>query len=487
VKILLCASEIVPFAKTGGLADVAGALPKVLAAQKHDIRIVLPKYASVDEKRFKAKKVVEKLKVPIGDKMEEATIWLSEEIAGVSAYFVEHAGYFGQGPLYGQWNDAARFIFYQRAILAMLPALNWQPEVIHCNDWQSGLIPLYVHMARDKSGPLGKTATVYTVHNLGYQGNFPKEDLKLAGLPDSYFTPEKLEFYGNVNLMKSGLLYADIITTVSPTYAKEIQSAEYGYRLEGVIAMRSKRLRGILNGIDYDVWNPAADRHIAKSYSATSPSGKAACKKALQARLKLAQGKMPIIALVSRLAAQKGFDLLEQLLPYLLKMNVQLVVLGLGEKPYEDLFKKAAKDYPDRVSISLEFNEELAHQIYAGADMFLMPSRYEPCGLGQLISLRYGTVPIVRATGGLADTVEDFNSIKGKGNGFSFAEYSSVALMGTLARALLTYEDRAAWKQLMEKGLKEDHSWQSSAKEYVKAYKEAISLLPGQTPRKKTG
>jgi starch synthase len=241
--------------------------------------------------------------------------------------------------------------------------------------------------------------------------------------------------------------------------------------------MRSKRLRGILNGIDYDVWNPAADRHIAKSYRATSPSGKAACKKALQARLKLAQGKMPIIALVSRLAAQKGFDLLEQLLPYLLKMNVQLVVLGLGEKPYEDLFKKAAKDFPDRVSISLEFNEELAHQIYAGADMFLMPSRYEPCGLGQLISLRYGTVPIVRATGGLADTVEDFNPIKGKGNGFSFSEYSSVALMGTLARALLTYEDRAVWKQLVEKGLKEDHSWQSSAKEYVKAYKEAMAQV----------
>ncbi len=487
MKILLCASETVPFAKTGGLADVAGSLPKALAALGHDVRIVMPKYASVDEKRFRAKQVIERLKVPFSDRREKASVWSSRAISGVTTYFIDNPRLFRHGPLYGHNNDAERFIFYQRAALEMLPSLDWIPEVIHCNDWQSGLIPLYLSRdGNNNSTPVhrGETAeewkkriaTIYTVHNLGYQGNFPPDALQTAGLPISLFGPEGLEFYGAFSFMKAGLLYADLVTTVSPTYAQEIQTEEYGEKMEGVLRLRSRRLRGILNGLDYGVWDPSGDPHLASNYTADNPAEKAACKKALQSRLGLATKDVPVIGLISRLAAQKGFDLLEELLPHLLKLEVQIVVLGLGEKPYEKLFKRAAKAYPEAVSVSLEFNEELAHQIYAGSDVFLMPSRYEPCGLGQLISLRYGTVPVVRATGGLADTVEDFDPATGKGNGFRFQEYSSVALLAAISRALLTYRNKRVWKQLVKRGMKGDFSWQASAKRYEDIYQEAVEL-----------
>lgn len=476
MKILFCSSEIVPFAKTGGLADVAGALPKTLAAMGHDVRLAMPKYGSIDEKRFCANKVLEQLKVPLADRKEKASVWSSQALPAVTAYFIDNPRLFPKGPLYGHDNDAERFTFYQRAVLEMLPALDWIPDLIHCNDWQSGLIPLYLHLGRKKGGALAKTASVFTVHNLGYQGKFPPETLKLTGLSGEFFTPETLEFYGSFNFMKAGLLYADIISTVSPTYAREIQTPEYGEKMEGVLTARSQRLRGILNGLDYEVWDPSADAFLASRYSADDPQGKAACKKALQARLKLAQKDLPLLALVSRLAAQKGFDLLEELLPHLLKMGVQLVVLGLGEKPYEELFQKAAKEHPDSVSTNLEFNEELAHQIYAGSDAFLMPSHYEPCGLGQMISLRYGTIPVVRATGGLADTVEDYEPSAGRGNGFRFQEYSPVALLGAIVRALLAFADKKAWKQLQEQAMRGDFSWQASAKRYEEIYREACGL-----------
>lgn len=476
MKILLCSSEVVPFAKTGGLADVAGSLPIALTARGHDVRVAMPKYGSIDEQRFGARQVIEKLKVPLAGKKEQGAVWQSSALPGVVTYLIDNARLFGQGPLYGQPNDPERFVFYQRAILEMLPALDWQPEVIHCNDWQTGLLPFYLQERRAKTDFLAKAASVYTIHNLAYQGNFAREVLQLAELSDDLFVPEKLEFYGDFNFMKAGLLYTDIITTVSPTYAQEIQTAEYGERLEGVLARRAARLRGILNGLDYDIWNPGADSHLAAPYKAEDLKGKAACKQALQARLKLAQAEAPIISLVSRLAAQKGFDLLEEILPQLLKMGVQLVVLGLGEQRYVDLFRNAAQTYPDQVSTNLEFNEELAHQIYAGSDMFLMPSRYEPCGLGQLISLRYGTVPLVRATGGLADTVQDFDPQTGQGNGFSFREYSPAALLAAISRALLSYRDKKVWPQLMKRGLKADFSWQASAAKYEQVYQEAQKL-----------
>jgi len=492
VRILLCASEIMPFAKTGGLADVAGSLPKALAGLGHDVRVALPKYALIDETRFKPEKIMENLNLPIGEKKEKAAVWLSEAHHGVKAYFIDNPRRFGKGPLYGHPDDAERFILYQRAVLKMLSALvcqtdggrAWQPEIIHCNDWQCGLIPLYLHLERERVYPeqrrradaLAEIASVFTVHNLGYQGNFPPEALQAAGLPAPFFTAEKLEFYGSFSFMKAGLLYADIITTVSPTYAREIQTPQYGERMEGILSLRRQRLRGILNGLDYEVWDPSRDHYLSSPYSADSLSGKIACKKALQARLGLPQKEVPIIGMVSRLAAQKGFDLLEQVLPHLLRMQVQLVVLGLGDKPYHDLFKRAAKAHPECVSANLEFNEELAHQIYAGADMFLMPSRYEPCGLGQMISLRYGTLPIVRATGGLADTVEDYDPTTKKGNGFRFQEYSAVALLGAIVRALFAYQDRSAWQVLMKRGMQSDFSWQASARKYEQVYQEALRL-----------
>ncbi len=470
MKILLCAAEVVPFAKTGGLADVAGSLPKALAALGHEVRVVLPKYGSLDEKRFSAKKIADNIPVPVGEQQEKAAVWQTPFQDGFCAYFIDNHARFGQAPLYGHADDAERFIFYQRAVLAMLAGLDWKPEALHCNDWQSGLLPLYVHLDRR---PL---ATIYTLHNLAYQGNFGPEALKTAGLPPELFTPEKLEFYGDFSFMKAGLLYADIITTVSPTYAQEIQTPEFGERLEGVLSSRRERLRGIINGIDIEVWDPAHDAHLASAYNATSLPGKTACKQALQARLGLAQSDAPLIGIVSRLAAQKGFDLLEEVLPHLLKLGVQLAVLGVGEQHYHDLFQRAAKEDPKAVSINLEFNDELAHQIYAGTDMFLMPSRYEPCGLGQMISLRYGSVPIVRSTGGLADTVEESDSAAGQGNGFCFKDYSAVALFGAVTRALVAYQNKKAWRELTKRGMKGDFSWQASAKKYVEVYKEALQL-----------
>jgi starch synthase len=476
MKILFCAAEVVPFAKTGGLADVAGALPKSLAALGHDVRIVLPKYGSIDEKRFQLQRIIDRLVIPVAGKEVSFAVWESKAIAGVTTYFIDNCAYFGEGSLYGQANDDERFILYQYGILAMLAALKWQPEVMHCNDWQTGLLPLKVALARENQQPLGKVATIYTVHNLAYQGHFSAETLKKAGLPESLFVPDKLEFYGGFNFMKAGMLYADLITTVSPTYAKEIQTQAYGERLEGLLAWRSKRLRGILNGIDYEIWDPANDKLIASPYGATTPAGKAACKKDLQKKLKLAQAEVPIIGAVSRLAAQKGFDLLGEILPELLALGAQLVVLGVGEKPYEDLLSQAAKQYPKQVSLTLKFDEALAHQIYAGSDMFLMPSRYEPCGLGQLISLRYGTIPVVRTTGGLADTVVDFDSAADAGTGFQFSRYSPVALLGAVSRSLLAYQDKAAWKGLVTRALKQDFSWQSSAGKYEALYREAVKL-----------
>jgi starch synthase len=476
MKILLCSSEVVPFAKTGGLADVAGSLPKALAALGHDVRVVLPKYGSIDEKKFALKKVCNNVAVSLGAGKENAVIWQSDAMTRVKTYLIENNRLFSSGPLYGQANDPERFIFYQRATLEMLSALDWIPEVIHCNDWQTGLLPLYLQMQKRDNGPLAKTASIYTVHNLAYQGCFGKEVLALAGLPEALFTPIALEFYGNANLMKAGLLYTDIISTVSPTYAKEIQTAEYGERLEGVLAARKERLRGILNGLDYEVWNPGEDKFIKSTYNAADPKGKASCKRALQTRLKLAKSNAPMLALVTRLAAQKGLDILEEIFPELLSLGVQLVILGLGDKHYQDLLVNAAQEHPQQVSINLEFNEELAHQIYAGADMFLMPSRYEPCGLGQLIALRYGTVPVVRATGGLADTVFEAADGAEVQNGFRFEDYRAVGLLATLARALLAYRDKPTWKGLVTRGMECDFSWSASARKYEAVYQEAVKL-----------
>jgi starch synthase len=467
MKVLICASEAVPFAKTGGLADVAGALPKALAQLGHDVRLALPYYGQVEAAGIKATRVGP-VRAPLGEATVAGEIFTSDAIPGVTTYLVANAKYYNRKGLYGQPDDADRFTFFCRALLEHLATSDWQPEVIHTNDWQTALIPVYLKSLYRKQ--FGDVRSVYTIHNLAYQGVFEPEAVRRAGLGGDYFTIDTLEFYGNCSFMKGGIVFADAVSTVSPTYSQEIQTPEFGEKLEGVLAQRKRDLCGILNGIDYDLWNPATDGLIAKSYEAKSLADKAANKRALQEQLALPAVEAPVFGLISRLAAQKGFDLLAEALPYLLEMQAQVVVLGVGDVIYHDLLTKLSRQHANQLSVNLAFDEKLAHRIYAGSDMFLMPSRYEPCGLGQLISMRYGTVPVVRATGGLADTVTNYDPARGEGAGFSFTEYSPVALLGAMARALLVYKDPKAWAALQRAVMAQDFSWNASAAQYADLY-----------------
>jgi starch synthase len=351
-------------------------------------------------------------------------------------------------------------------------ALDFTPGIIHCNDWQTGLVPLYLKtLYRDA---LRKTKTVFTVHNLGYQGLFWHWDMRLTGLGWDIFTPEGIEFWGKINFLKAGLLYADRITTVSKTYSREIQTSEYGYGLEGVLRKRAKDLIGILNGIDYGTWDPSHDRLIPKTYSASRLAGKAVCKKALHSLIKAPASDDPIVGMITRLVDQKGLDIFTEALPEIMSLGVQLIILGTGDEKYHRILADAAERYGKRMRVLLRYDDELAKKLYAGCDLFLMPSRYEPCGLGQMMALRYGTVPVVRKTGGLADTVADYNPKTGQGTGFVFEEYSPSALIDCLRRALVVYSDGRKWKQLVQRGMKQDFSWEQSAGEYVKVYRKAM-------------
>jgi len=475
LRILLCASEVVPFAKTGGLADVAGALPKALAALGHEVRVALPRYQGIDAKQAKPKPVGSPVSVPLGKETVKVGVEVSEQIPGVKAYLLDCPRYFHRGGLYGEPDDAERFAVFCRGLLQFLRRDQWRPQVIHANDWQTGLIPVYLKTAYAGDDRLSAIATVYTIHNLAYQGVFPPETMDQVGLDHSLFTPEALEFYGQVNLMKGGLLFADLLSTVSETYSREIQTAELGERLEGVLAKRQADLFGVLNGIDCEEWNPAADSLLPARYGPDDLAGKAANKAALQEKLNLPQRpEVPLFGLVSRLAGQKGLDILAEVMPHLLQLDVQFALLGTGEQQYHDLLSDLAKRHPAKLGLTLGFDNPLAHLIYAGSDFFLMPSRYEPCGLGQMISLRYGTIPIVRRTGGLADTVVDFNPESGQGNGFSFRDHTAVALFGAIARALLTLKVQPAWRRLVQNAMASDFSWGRSAQAYVELYRRAI-------------
>jgi starch synthase len=475
LRVLICASEVVPFAKTGGLADVAGALPKALAALGHDTRVALPKYSTVDLGQEKPRKVGS-VTVPLGGEVCEIGIEISQKAPGVTAYLVDSPQHFARKPLYGEPDDGHRFAVYCRAVLEFLRKSDWRPQVIHANDWQTGLIPVYLKRTYAGDQALGPIATLYTVHNLAYQGLFPLQVLDDIGLDASLFRPEAMEFYGQVNFLKGGLVFADLLSTVSPSYAKEILTEEYGEGLEGVLQKRSADLYGVLNGLDVDEWNPATDEFIAARYDATDPAPKAADKQALQQRLALPQrAEVPVLGIVSRLAGQKGFDLLAEVLPDLLQLDLQFVILGTGEAHYHELLSDFAKRYPQKLGLKLGFDNPLAHLIYAGSDLFLMPSQYEPCGLGQMISLRYGTIPVVRHVGGLADTVVDLNADPERGNGFSFAGKSGAGLMGAVVRALMTMQDHATWDRLVRKAMACDFSWARSAEAYVGLYQRAIA------------
>ncbi|MCX6375436.1 MAG: glycogen synthase GlgA [Armatimonadetes bacterium] len=482
LKILVVSAEVAPFAKVGGLADVAGALPKALKAMGHDVRVAMPGYKMIEANpAYDVKDAVKSLKVPLGDKTIKCSIKQTKIGKNIPVYLVS-APYFAKSvdskTVYVQGSEP--YAFFARAVLEMLRAMKptWTPDVIHCNDWHTGLLPVYKSVLYADDPILGDAACVFTIHNLAYQGEFDFSILAEYGLPELLYTMDKLECYGKVNFLKAGIVFSDLVSTVSPTYSCEIRTCDYGCRLEGLLCYMERlgRLRGILNGIDYEEFDPATDNRIKHNFSLEDMRGKAKNKRDLQSQMGLpTDAKAPVIGLVSRLADQKGLDLIKAAMSKMMKLGVQFVVLGTGDQVYEKFFASLESKHPDQVKANIGFDVNLAQLIYAGSDMFLMPSRFEPCGLGQLIALRYGTIPIVRATGGLADTIVDYSRDNPKSNGFAFTEYSPSALLSAVKRAVETYQNRAEWESLVRTALASDFSWRSSAGCYVEFYQDAAA------------
>ena len=487
MNILFVTTEAVPFAKTGGLADVAGALPQELNRMGENVTVVMPAFRQVFQAGVPIETTDITFQVPIAGKTVEGRL-LRSKLPGsdVPVYLIQQGQYFDREQLYGEGGEdyadnCERFVFFCRAVLAMISRLGLGPDIVHCNDWQTALIPAYLKSEyADKPG-FRQIKTLYTIHNLAYQGSFWHWDMGLTGLDWSLFNWQQMEFYGKLNLMKTGLVFADWINTVSPRYAQEIQAEELGCGLDGVLRSRADRLSGIINGVDYGDWNPATDPRLAENYDVDSfREKKAVCKAALQQEMGLPQeADALLIGLVGRFVQQKGFDLIGKVIPeWLGTTRAQWALLGTGQPEYENQLRHLANNFPDRVSVCNTFSNDLAHRIEAGADVFLMPSRYEPCGLNQLYSLRYGTVPIVRATGGLADTITDATNealAGGTANGFSFEPYEAQSLSAALWRAQNLYRDKAAWHRLIETGMRQDWSWSRSAEEYRQLYRQATA------------
>jgi starch synthase len=464
----MVASEAVPFAKTGGLADVIGALPKALVALGHDVDVVMPRYRGID-----AGTPERALTVTLGNLVMDARCSVTTD-GGVRTIFIDHAGYFDRDYLYGvsghdYVDNPERFAFLCQA------ALNWAAEstvpydVVHAHDWQAALVSVLQP----------RLPTVFTIHNLAYQGIFDASWLPYLGLGWDLMRIDAMEYWGRISYLKAGVVFSQLITTVSPRYAQEIQTPELGFGFDGILRERAPDLVGILNGIDYDHWNPERDPNIPRPYTAADLEGKEAAKRELLERFHLPASvealERPVIGLISRMVDQKGFDLLADIADELPRLAATFVLLGTGERRYEDLWLALAARYPDRIGVHIGFDERLAHLVEAGADMFLMPSRFEPCGLNQMYSLRYGTVPLVHATGGLADTVRNLDAATGVGTGFSFDEYSPQALLGTLRWALGVFMDRRTWRRIQQAGMRQDHSWAASAIRYVEVYERAIA------------
>ncbi len=470
MKVLMAAAEGVPFAKTGGLADVIGSLPQALKEQGVDVRVIMPKYGEIPQRFKDEMKYVTDFPVQVGWRSQYCGIE-TLDYEGVTFYFIDNEFYFRRPGLYGHGDDGERFSFFGRAVLETIRKLEVQPDVIHAHDWHAGMIPVFLTQYR-RYAFYADIQTVFTVHNLQYQGVFPKVIMKeLLGLGWEHFHVDGVEFHDQVNFMKGALNYADALTTVSPTYAMEIQNPFFGYQLDGILRKRSGDLQGILNGLDYSVWNPDTDPLIYQSFNAKKLKGKQKNKAELQKDLGLPVKDVPVMGMVTRLAGQKGLDLIAHVLPDILNLDLQFVVLGTGEKQFEDLFKHYGYHFPEKLSAQIQFDNTLAHRIYAGTDLFLMPSLFEPCGLGQLIALRYGSVPIVRETGGLKDTVHSFNEFTGEGNGFTFTNYNAHDMLYTMERAVRIYQDPKVWASIVRQGMEADYSWNASAKEYVKLYK----------------
>lgn len=476
MKLFFAASEVAPFIKTGGLADVAGSLPNALAKLGHDVRVILPLYSAIPAKWRRQMTFLKRFHFPLSWRNAYCGLF-SLEYQGLTYYFIDNEYYFKREGLYGQFDDGERFAYFSRAVVEVPVQLGWSPDVIHCNDWQTGLVPVYLLEARHREPLLKHTKSVFTIHNIEYQGRFDRNILgDVLGLDEGYFREDMLSYYGDVNLVKGAIYAADYITTVSPTYAKELQYAFYAHGLEGVIADNYHKFTGILNGIDMVHNDPANDPFLPAPYSAADLSGKAACKAALQEKLGLdVNPDVPIIACISRLVAHKGYGLVTAAFPKIMEHHVQFVVLGTGDWGIESFFRMAALEYPGRVSANLMYSAELASQLYAGADLLLMPSIAEPCGLSQMIAMRYGTVPIVRLTGGLKDSVPAYNPTTGTGLGFTFGSITPGDLLGAIDRGLEVYEDdRPNWIGLMERGMTTDFSWDQSATAYEKVYNQVI-------------
>ncbi len=505
MNIYSIASEVDPFAKTGGLADVASALPKALAAFGHDVRVVLPLYRQVNRERFGLRATAARASVTLGQQTRTLRVWegtlpacapdallrsakqseasgAGRPKTGVPAYFLECAPLFDRDGLYQDQgtdhpDNLERFSVFAQGALRLLSALGWKPDVVHAHDWQAALA--LAHLA---VGALGREpffaaiGRVFTIHNLAYQGLFPRDAWRLTGLPDEAFSLNGLEYYGQLSCLKAGLVFADVLTTVSPTYVREIQTPEFGCGLDGVLRARGEALVGILNGIDPEEWNPQTDPHLAARYSAQELAGKSLCKLALQRNQRLPEQHDLLIGMIQRLAEQKGVDIFVESLEALMALPLQIVILGTGDPRYHEQLTAAAKRFPGRLAVSLAFDTALAHQIEAGADAFLMPSRFEPCGLNQMYSMRFGTVPIVTRVGGLADTVVDVSSATSAAKtatGFVFEEHSARALVHAVRRAVSAFGEHGLWRALVQTGMRQDFSWARSGRAYVQQYERA--------------
>ena len=483
MHIAFAASECVPFSKTGGLADVVGALPRALAALGHQVTVYLPKYRQT--RLFGAQTLIRSLTIPFDDQYRFCSVVTDGNHSGVSFCFVDYPPFFDREALYGTSagdypDNAERFALFSRAVLEASKILG-VPDIFHCHDWQTALIPILLSTQYAGDPAFRDVATVFTIHNMGYQGLFPPDTLALLMLPWDLFTITKMEFFGQVNFLKGALAFSDFITTVSKKYSQEIQTTEYGFGLEGVLHNRASTVTGILNGVDYDEWSPEKDKYITARYSPQDLGAKAKCKQDLLAAFGMtaANPNLPVLGIVSRFVAQKGFDLIAQIMDRLAREEMIVVGIGSGDKVYEEMFMRLGRQFPHKIAVKIAYDNALAHKIEAGSDMFLMPSKYEPCGLNQIYSLKYGTVPIVRATGGLDDTIEPWDARTSKGTGFKFTDYKGEALLLTIKEALRAYRDQTSWQTLMRNGMSRDFSWNASAKEYVRVYER---VTQGQKP-----
>lgn len=476
MKVLFAASEAHPFIKTGGLGDVMGALPKSLVKLGVDVRVVIPKYKNIKDGLKQKLQFVKWFTVSVGWRNQYCGVF-QYQYKGVVYYFIDNEYYFNRDGLYGYFDDGERFAFFNRAVLEFIKQVDWQPDLINCNDWQTGMVPVLLNLEYKKDEFYSKIKTVFSIHNLLFKGSFsPKVLPELFGYDYMPLANGSVELDGAVSFLKGGLNYCDQITTVSKTYAEEIKTPQYGEGLDGFLRSRSYYLMGIVNGIDYEEFNPQDDKFIFKNFNIDSIDNKVENKLDLQRALGLPQKKdTPMIGLVSRLTHQKGCDLIVNMIDRLLQRDIQLVILGTGDYWYEETFKNLQYRYPDKVSANIKFDNNLAHKIYAAIDMFLMPSLFEPCGLGQLIALRYGSIPIVRETGGLKDTISPYNQYNGVGNGFGFKNFNSNELMQIIEYALTIYNDKNAWNNIIRQAMNSDNSWEKSAMQYKWLYEGVVN------------